>query len=130
MELRNKIIVLWLITMLGFLSHSLMELLPLFWGVDVTVSATGEIPQAMFLMMAVFCYLLPVCGIACLFFKHKGWLIANAVLACFIGLFNVIHAGMDLFPSENTAQYVIIPTMVVAGVFLAWYSVRLAINEQ
>jgi hypothetical protein len=55
--------------------------------------------------------------------KAKALKILNAVLAVFIGLFNIAHAFMEL-PSDNAGQYVIMPMMIIIGIVLAWYSIK------
>lgn len=120
---RSQIIVLWLMTVGGFVCHSIMDLLPLFWNQSIAVDASGTAPASMLLMMATLSLLLPSCGIFCLLPTcPKRWLLwVNTVLATVIGLFNIVHAYMEL-PSDNAAQYIVMPLMIVVGLCLAWKS--------
>ena len=126
MERRQKIVMLWLMTICGFACHTLTDMLPMFWGINMAVVATdGNVDYGMIIFMMIVSFLIPVCGLFCLLIDCKAKLlrIVNAVLAVVIGLFNVAHACMEL-PSENAGQYVIMPVMIVTGLALAWHSVK------
>ena len=117
-------IVLWLLIVCGFACHSIMDLLPLFWGKSIAISADGSVPQGMLVFMAVLSLLVPSCGLFCMMFERRWTLIVNAVLASFVGLFNLVHAFMEL-PGDNAAQFVIMPLMIIIGGLLAWQSIEL-----
>ena len=40
--LKIKIVVLWVAVICGFALHTLADLLPLFWGENITIEATGN----------------------------------------------------------------------------------------
>ena len=127
MERNQKIIALWLMTICGFACHTLTDILPMFWGKDMAVVATnGNVDYGMIVFMMTLSFFIPVCGIFCLLTdcRAKILLTVNAVLAVLIGLFNIVHAFMEL-PSENAGQYVIMPMMVVIGCVLSWHSVKI-----
>ena len=111
-------------TMGGFAFHSLMDLLPLFWSQGVAISNDGTAPAPMLLMMATLSMLLPVCGLFCLMAGRRWALVTNVVLALVIALFNIVHAFLEL-PSDNAAQYIVMPLMIVIGLLLAWQSFAL-----
>ena len=131
MKRKNKIIVLWLMIMIGFVCHSLMDMLPLFWGHDISISDSGTAPQGVLMMMAVITFLLPVCAISCLLTDGHGGkqTFVNAVLAVIMALVNIAHMFMEL-PSTNYSQYIIMPCLAVIGIYLAYYSVRLSQQKQ
>lgn len=124
MSKQTKTTVLWLMTMGGFAFHSLMDLLPLFWSQGVAISNDGTAPAPMLLMMATLSMLLPVCGLFCLMAGRRWALVTNVVLALVIALFNIVHAFLEL-PSDNAAQYIVMPLMIVIGLLLAWQSFAL-----
>ncbi len=127
-----KISFLWLLTICGFAAHSVCDLLPMFWGKNMAVVATdGNVDQGMIVFMMTLSYLIPACGVFCMFFKAQALKVVNAVLAVLIGLFNIAHAFMEL-PSDNAGQYVIMPMMIIVGIVLACYSIKhvKAENEQ
>ena len=68
-------------------------------------------------------FLIPACGVLCMLWKTRVLKIINVVLAVLIGLFNIVHAFMEL-PSDNAGQYIIMPMMIVVGLMLAWYSIK------
>ena len=129
MEKRTQTVVLWLMTMGGFACHALMDLLPLFWSQNIAIDTGGTAPASMLVMMATFSLLLPACGIFCLLPAHpKRWLMwVYTVLGTVIGLFNIDHAFMEL-PSDNAAQYIVMPLMIIIGLCLAWKSWQLALS--
>lgn len=123
MKRNSKILALWLLTIGGFASHSIADLLPLFWGKDLRIATDGNVDQGMIVMMMSLSYLLPACGILCTLSEKKFTKVLNAALALVIALFNVAHALMEL-PSDNAGQYVVLPMMVAIGLLLAWQSVK------
>ena len=119
-----KIAVLWLLVICGFASHSVCDMLPMFWGKDMAVVATdGNVDQGMMVFMMLLSFFVPVCGIFCSWQRAKALRITNAVLAVLIALFNIAHAVMEL-PSDNAGQYVVMPTMILIGLVLAWQSIQ------
>lgn len=126
MKREMKIVTLWLMTICGLCCHTLTDLLPIFWGKNLAVMATdGNVQWGMIVMMMTITFVIPVIGLFCLMSdcktKMAKWV--NVVLAVLMALFNVAHACMEL-PSENAAQYVIMPLMAVIGIVLAWQSVK------
>lgn len=119
-----KISVLWLLTICGFASHSICDVLPMFWGKNMAVVASdGNVDQGMIVFMMTISFLIPACGVLCMLGKSKALKIVNAVLTVLIALFNIAHAFMEL-PSDNAGQYIILPMMIVVGIILAWYSIQ------
>ena len=82
MEKKQRIILFWALTILGFLSHSLGDALPAFWGQSI-VAEQGPAPVGMMSFMVCLTYLVPVVGILLLVYGGKTAKIINAVLACF-----------------------------------------------
>ncbi len=119
-----KIATLWLLTICGFATHSICDILPMFWGKDMALVATdGNVDQSMIVLMMTLSFFIPACGILCLLSKTKCFKIINVILALLIALFNVAHALMEL-PSDNAGQYIIMPMMAVLGFVLAWHSIK------
>ncbi len=123
MKRNSKILALWLLTIGGFASHSIADLLPMFWGKDLRIATDGNADQGMIVMMMTLSFLLPACGILCTLSEKKIAKVTNALLAAIIALFNVAHACMEL-PSDNAGQYVVLPMMIVIGLLLAWHSAK------
>ena len=67
-----KISILWLLTVCGFASHSICDVLPMFWGKNMAVAATdGNVDQGMIVFMMTLSYLIPACGILCMLWKGR-----------------------------------------------------------
>lgn len=62
MEKKNRIILFWVLTIVGFLTHSLTDALPAFWGESIA-AAEGPAPVGMISFMVCMTYLIPVVGI-------------------------------------------------------------------
>lgn len=128
MQDKVKIAILWCLTICGLACHSLMDLLPIFWGKNVAIATEGVVPQGMIAFMATLTYLVPLLGILALLPSKpsKALLWGNFVLAALMALFNIFHACAELPMGDNAAQYVIMPAIAVVGVILAWLSFKLA----
>lgn len=83
MTRRIKILALWFLTICGFASHSICDMLPMFWGKDMAVVASdGNVDQGMIVFMITLAFLLPSCGILCMLAdKAKILKKVNVVLA-------------------------------------------------
>lgn len=126
-----KISVLWLLTICGFACHSICDVLPMFWGKNMAIAATdGNVDQGMVVFMMTLSFLIPACGVLCMLSKTRLMHVINAVLAVLMALFNIAHAFMEL-PTDNAGQYIIMPMMIVVGIFLACLSIKyVRHNEQ
>ena len=58
-----KLSFLWVAIVAGMSSHSLMDVMPLFWNADIAISKDGVVPVSMLVMMAVVSYTLPITGL-------------------------------------------------------------------
>lgn len=122
----SKVSLIWVIIMVGFAMHMLADMLPAFWGADIAMpDATGEAPMGMMLFMIGMAFFVPMCGLLCMNYRNcKAMRIINLVLACVMMLFNIFHAT-ELLMEFSPVQLLIHPVMVVLGIFLFVYSLRL-----
>lgn len=119
-----ELIVLWVLIVLGFLTHTLADVMPAFWGESIVAMPGGVAPKGMIAFMLILTYTLPALAILGLVYgKCKAYRIANAVLACIFGVFCILHMGewVDTF---NPVQLAVMPLMAVIGVVLAVQSIR------
>ena len=124
MEKKTRIIFFWLLIIAGFITHSLTDALPAFWG-DSIAAEQGPAPVGMMIFMVTFIYLIPVIGILLMVYgKSKVTKVINAVLACVMGAFGICHMA-ELIDGTNPAQFPVMPTMAVIGVLLAIDSVKI-----
>lgn len=112
--------------MVGFMAHIITDMLPAFWGVNIAMpDATGVAPTGMMLFMIGMAFFVPMCGLVCMNYRtNKTMRVINLVLACAMMLFNIFHIS-ELFIEFNPVQILIHPVMVVLGIYLFIYSLRL-----
>jgi hypothetical protein len=122
----SKVSLIWVIIMVGFAMHMLADMLPAFWGADIAMpDATGEAPMGMMLFMIGMAFFVPMCGLLCMNYRNcKAMRIINLVLACVMMLFNIFHAT-ELLMEFSPVQLLIHPVMVLLGIYLFVYSLRL-----
>lgn len=123
MEKKNRIILFWILTILGFLTHSLTDALPAFWGESI-VAQQGPAPVGMMAFMVCLTYLIPVVGILLLVYGGKTARIINAVLTCFMALFTLLHMS-ELLEAFNPVQLLIMPMMFILALLMAIDSVKI-----
>ena len=122
MEKKNRIILFWILTILGFLAHSLADALPAFWGQSIAAQP-GPAPVGMMSFMVCLSYLVPVIGILLMVYGGKTARMINAVLSCFLALFTLLHMS-ELLEAFNPVQLLIMPMMFVLALLMAIDSVK------
>ena len=122
----SKVSLIWVIIMIGFAMHMLADMLPAFWGADIAMpDATGKAPMGMMLFMIGMAFFVPMCGLLCMNYRNcKAMRIINLVLACVMMLFNIFHAS-ELLMEFSPVQLLIHPVMMLLGIYLFIYSLRL-----
>jgi hypothetical protein len=123
----QKIITLWGLVLAGFLAHNIVDLLPIFWAVDVAVEHAEEAPVGMMAFMAIITYTLPAVGIVTTMYGRgrRGAALVN-ILAAVMALFNVLHDGGELIMAFNPVQVFVLPFVLCFSILLAlesfkWY---------
>lgn len=123
----QKIITLWGLVLAGFLAHNIVDLLPIFWAVDVAVEHAEEAPVGMMAFMAIITYTLPAVGIVTTMYGRgrRGAALVN-ILAAIMALFNVLHDGGELIMAFNPVQVFVLPFLLCFSILLAlesfkWY---------
>lgn len=128
MERKAKIIVFWILTIVGFLTHSLTDAMPAFWGVSIA-ALEPPVSTGMIAFMMTMTYLIPVIGILLTMYGGRICLTINAVLACTMALFTVLHMA-ELIEEFNAAQLVIMPMMAVIAIIMAINSLKVRKEEK
>jgi hypothetical protein len=123
MERKHKIIVFWILTIVGFLSHSLTDAMPAFWGESIAAMQPPASTGMIAFMMTI-SYLIPVIAILLLIYGGKTAKTVNMVLAIVIAVFTVLHLS-ELIEEFNAAQLVIMPMMAVIAILMAKESLKL-----
>lgn len=123
MERKHKIIVFWILTIVGFLSHSLTDAMPAFWGESIAAMQPPASTGMIAFMMTI-SYLIPVIAILLLIYGGKTAKTVNMVLAIVMAIFTVLHLS-ELIEEFNAAQLVIMPMMAVIAILMAKESLKL-----
>ncbi|MBR2199307.1 MAG: hypothetical protein IJ894_00945 [Bacteroidales bacterium] len=123
MDRKSKIITFWVMTICGFLAHTITDAMPAFWGESIAAmqppASTGMIA-----FMMIVSYLIPVIGILLTIYGGKICKTINAVLACIMAVFTVFHLS-ELFQEFNAAQLAIMPMMSVVAIIMAKESLKM-----
>lgn len=122
----SKVSLLWVIIMVGFMTHIAADILPAFWGANIAMpDSTGEASMGMIMFMMSMAFFVPICGLLCMNYrKFKVMRVINLVLATVMMLFNFFHTS-ELFMEFNPVQLIILLAMAVLGVYLFVYSLRM-----
>ncbi len=123
MDRKSKIITFWVLTICGFLAHTITDAMPAFWGESIAAmqppASTGMIA-----FMMIVSYLIPVIGILLTIYGGKICKTINAVLACIMAVFTVFHLS-EFFQEFNAAQLTIMPMMSVVAIIMAKESLKM-----
>ena len=123
MDRKSKIITFWVLTICGFLAHTITDAMPAFWGESIAAmqppASTGMIA-----FMMIVSYLIPVIGVLLTIYGGKICKTINAVLACIMAVFTVFHLS-ELFQDFNAAQLTIMPMMSVVAIIMAKESLKM-----
>lgn len=121
-----KITVLWVAVMCGLALHSLADLLPLFWNVNIAMDTSGTAPDGLLAFMMIISYLIPIAGILCTLYGNKRpCLMTNGILSAFMLIFNIFHLS-ELFMDFNAVQLPLLPVILTISIFLCRESWNLA----
>lgn len=117
-----KTSILWVAMVAGMSAHSLIEITPIFWNVNVAISNDGVAPISMLVVMAVVSFTLPMLGLLLSLYACKRWhKMVHFCMAVLIALFSVAHC-MELITYFSLPQLFIHPMLVVLGLVLAYES--------
>ena len=117
---RQKIITLWTVFIFGMVFHSLLAMMPLFFGADIAMpNATGSVPCSM-MWMSLLIYLLPIILIVLILFTEKKWFkITNFGFSILITLMNIFHIIEHISEtSVQMVQVVLLTFVLISGILL------------
>ncbi|MGP1514575.1 MAG: hypothetical protein ACTTJH_01295 [Bacteroidales bacterium] len=116
---KERIPVFWVMLIVGLIAHSIMDMMPLFFGGDLTMEgANGTMPVAMAIMMAMLIFTIPFAGLLiCLYGKRRCWLITEIIIATILLLFNLFHMA-ELFTGAGVGQIFIMPFNFLTALLL------------
>ncbi len=121
MTTQSKIIVLWGLFLLGMVFHSLIGLMPLFFGESVAIAeSTGKMPDSMAYMSLTF-YLLPmVCIIVSLYTASQWHRVMNLIVATGFASASIFHLVAEV--SSGVVQVILLTFVFIVTAILAWTS--------
>jgi hypothetical protein len=130
MKRQIELSVLWVLLVLGFLAHTLADVMPAFWGESIVAMPTSTHLRELIALMMGICYTLPVLAIfLALWGKHKAWRVIHAILACLFALFCLLHM-LEWLDEFNPVQLTIMPLMAIVGIILAVKSIKYVRENQ
>lgn len=118
-----KIIILWSLILLGFIFHSLLATMPLFFGESITTpDATGTMPEWMN-WMALAIYMIPMLMITVTLYTAAKWhTVTNLILAVlFVGI-NAMHLFEEF--GNSGIQTVLLSFILILSLLLILSSYR------
>ena len=87
MKKQIELSVLWVLLVLGFLAHTLADVMPAFWGESIVAVPTSANSRELIVLMMGISYTLPVLAIfLVLWGKHKAWRVIHAILMAIVGI--------------------------------------------
>ena len=127
LENRMQVIVLWMVFLVGFTTHTLLAVMPVFFGGDVAIpDAAGSMPASMGWMTLSF-FLIPLLLIVGILFSRATWCrFTNLVFAGLFALLNIFHLYEHAVesPVEWTQvvllAWVLIFSLIQCGVSFRW----------
>ncbi len=119
MKNSTKIIVLWNVILFGFIFHSLIEMMPLFFGVNIAIpEATGNMPSSMAWMSLIF-YIVPMLCIAGMLYVTSSWFkILNLILSSIFVLMNAWHLIEHIMEGGSAIQPILLSFILLVSILL------------
>ena len=122
MSNKAKVVTLWVIFLFGMTFHSLLAIMPLFWGQSIAMSPEqiAKNPMASSMWMVLLFFLLPMIIIAVtLFIEAKWYRITNFVFTLLFTMMNIWHLIGHLGETPvDPCQIVLLTFVLLSGVML------------
>ncbi|MFC5048617.1 hypothetical protein ACFSTE_09035 [Aquimarina hainanensis] len=131
METRNKLIVLWILLLIGMMLHFNYHISGVFYGIDIKrPDANGEEPASIHIIRGIY-YHLPFLWIVILLYTKRR--ITHYILLVISVLYTLSH-GMHLFEeisgtSRNFSQLTLLSIVLVVSLISAVEHYRLTRNN-
>ncbi|MEM1257487.1 MAG: hypothetical protein AAGH81_03075 [Bacteroidota bacterium] len=122
MGIRQRIIILWLLTLIGMVLHFNYHIGELFYGIDVTrPDANGKVPIGVFIIRTLY-YHLPMVWIFLVIYGKKSWMRFGLFLVGFgYSLSHLAHVvGELLNPEKNPSQISLLVLVFLLSAILAY----------
>ena len=122
MNNRTKVMMLWLVFLFGMTFHTLLSVMPVFWGQSVAITqeqiAANPIAPMMWMMLLTF--LIPMITIALMTLIEAKWYrITNFVLTVLFTLINIWHLiGHASETPVDLRQIMLLTLVLISGIVL------------
>lgn len=122
MNNKLKVVSLWTLFLFGMIFHSLLAMMPLFWGQSIAMpqEMINQHPLTPMMWMSLLIYLLPMIIIAVTLFIEAKWhRITNFVFTLLFTLMNIWHLMGHLGETPVDPRQIILLTFVlISGILL------------
>lgn len=126
MNRQIEMVVLWTLVIMGFLAHTMADVMPAFWGEQIVTMPTPAHSRELIAMMLGVCYTLPVLAIfLALWGKHKAWRIIHVLLTFIFTALCLLHM-LEWIDEFNPVQLIVMPLMGLIGLILFVKSIKYA----
>ena len=126
MNRQIEMVVLWTLVIMGFLAHTMADVMPAFWGEQIVTMPTPAHSRELIAMMLGVCYTLPVLAIfLALWGKHKAWRIIHVLLTFIFTALCLLHM-LEWIDEFNPVQLTVMPLMGLIGLILFVKSIKYA----
>lgn len=120
MNIKQNLAILWLIMISGVVAHTLLGMLPLFFGQSIAAEGAGEADVSAALWITLAMFLLPlIIAMLLVTLKDNGLRWPNLVIAALFLLLNLTHP-LELIGSDSIPwhQLVLMLFMIVLNALL------------
>ena len=126
MNRQIEMVVLWTLVIMGFLAHTMADVMPAFWGEQIVTMPTPAHSRELIAMMLGVCYTLPVLAIfLVLWGKHKAWGVIHVLLTFIFTALCLLHM-LEWIDEFNPVQLTVMPLMGLIGLILFVKSIKYA----
>ena len=115
-----KITILWSVFLFGMTFHSLLAIMPVFFGAEAAIpGSTGSVPASM-MWMSLLIYLIPMILIVLILFTEKKWFkITNFGFSILFTIMNIFHViGHITEIPVQMVQVVLLTFVLISGILL------------
>ena len=119
---KQRLIVLWLLTVVGMILHFNYHVSSIFYGIDVTrPNATGEIPNTLVIIRSTF-YHAPMIWVLTIMYAKKQWVkLALFILSLLYWLAHFMHFAEEVFKeNRNLSQLSLLALVLIFASFLVY----------
>ncbi|MGD1947843.1 MAG: hypothetical protein ACFB0A_16665 [Croceivirga sp.] len=122
MDIRTRLVILWLLTLIGMVLHFNYHVGELFYGIDIErPDANGEVPIGVFVIRSIY-YHLPMIWMLFIMYGTRSWIrISLFLVAIGYSLSHFAHViGESLNPERSLSQISLLILVFLLSMLLAF----------